>query len=546
MNIQRNAMKRSFILLLITYNVLCSNFTELFHAGSKAFDKKKYSLSASYFEQALVLQPQQPALLYNLSICYLKLSQEERAIKLLHRLITLHPTYTKAYHQLIHLYKNKNDTEQVAKTRELLLAHEPKNIQVHLDLAREYKQREQFENAIKHFRHILDIEPNNSSAQFELALTYILIGETQQAINLYDRMLKIHPNNVTMMYNKGYAYKMSGNADMAIKLYQETLTLDPQYDSAHFALGMAYLIKGDYERGWQKHTRYLKQVGRNGDALRQFLARGITKGKRILLRPEGGLGDSINFVRYARELKRYGIYVIVAVTKPLYRLFSNCDYIDELIEIGSAMPPFHDHTTLMSIPAILYSHEHRLPDFEPYIYPVQERVDYWQNYLKEDTHFKIGICWEASVYNDSSRPPVARRGIPLELMYILSELDNVSIYSLQQHDGVEQLQSIPPYFKIHVFDETFDRTHGSFVDTAAVMQHMDLILSVDTATAHLAGAMGRPVWLLLPWATDWRWLEHRTTSPWYPTMRIFKQPKPFDWQSVMQEVYWQLMQTVGK
>ena len=124
--------------------------------------------------------------------------------------------------------------------------------------------------------------------------------------------------------------------------------------------------------------------------------------------------------------------------------------------------------------------------------------------------------------------------VSTRIIYIKNTL-GVDVFNLFDIQG----KSIPVE---HVFDENFDKTHGSFVDTAAVMQNMDLIISVDTAIAHLAGAMAKPVWLLLPWATDWRWLEHKTTSPWYPTMRIFKQPKPFDWKTVMHEVYWQLLQ----
>ena len=435
----------------------------------------------------------------------------------------------------------KNVTNALVQKLKSLLSLEPHNTQAHLQLAREYKKHEKFDKAIKHYKHILEVEPYNGTCLFESAIAHTMIGQTQRAIELYDQMLATQSNNISLIYNKGYAYKMGGNATKAIEMYKQTLAINPEYDSAHFAMGHAYLIKGDYAQGWKQHARYLKKVNRNADKLRQFLANGTTVGKRILLRPEGGLGDTIQFIRYARELKKYGIHVIVAVQKPLYELLKHCRYIDELIKIGDPIPPFHDHTTLMSAPAMLYDHEQRLPDFSPYIQPEPERVSYWGDYLKHDTNFKIGICWEASVYNDSSRPPVARRGMPLELMYILSELDGVSLYSLQQHDGVEQLNDIPPYFKVHIFDENFDKTHGSFVDTAAVMHHMNLILSVDTAIAHLAGAMGKPIWLLLPWATDWRWLEHKTTSPWYPTMQIFKQPKPFDWQTVLDNVYLSLL-----
>lgn len=418
-----------------------------------------------------------------------------------------------------------------------LHGHKPDSANAHAEFARSCKDKELFPASIEHFLKAIALDPNNVVYRFELAIAYIMIGETQKAIALYEELLKVQPNNTTLIYNMGYSYKMQGDNDKAIELYKRTIELDANYDAAHFALGMAYLNKGDFENGWKFHARYLKQVDRNGEKLRSFLAQGTTHGKRILLRPEGGLGDTLNFVRYARELKRYGIHVIVSVQGPLYNLLKRCDYIDELLRTNDELPPAHDHTTLMSIPAILHDHEHTLPAFSPYVSPDPALVAYWGEYLAKDTNFKIGICWEASVYNDSSRPPAARRGMPLAQFYLLSEIPNVSFYSLQQADGLEQIAGIPPYFKLNLFDEDFDKTNGSFMDTAAVMQHLDLIITVDTAIAHLAGAMGKPVWLLLPWATDWRWIAHQNTSPWYPTMRIFHQPKPFDWQTPMNEAF---------
>ena len=181
--------------------------------------------------------------------------------------------------------------------------------------------------------------------------------------------------------------------------------------------------------------------------------------------------------------------------------------------------------------------EHEIPQNIPYITPDPERVSYWHEKLKTDHNFKVGICWQPSIHNDVSRLPIARRGIPLSQFYTLASTPGVSVYSLQCIEGLEQLEHVPEHVTIHTFDETFDKKHGPFMDTAAVIKQMDLVISADTATAHIAGAMGCPVWLLLAYVTDWRWLIKRSDNPWYPTMRIFKQPEPFDWDSMMQELH---------
>lgn len=522
--------------------VLCGNS---FHKGVAAFEKGEFATAEEYFKKANTLTPNEPAILFNLAQCYLKNNNNQDALELLLQVIARDPIYSKAYILLIELYTQQDNSTQAESLCEKLATYRLNNTQAHLILARYYKNKEQFDRAIAHYRNALNLEPHNKNISFELAIVYTLIGQTKEAISLYDDILQSHPTNVTVLYNKGYTLKMQGNCDAAIECYKKALNLNQDYNEAHFALGMAYINKGDFKQGWEQHTRFLKQVGRNGDTLRTYLKQGTTNNKTILLKPEGGLGDSINFVRYAKTLKKYGFKVIVAVPEALYKLFKNTPGIDMLLKIGDSVPHIDDHTTLMSIPAILYDYEQQLPPFEPYIFPDQKLAQSWGEKLSHDPRFKIGICWEASVYNDSSRPPVARRGMPLKNLYVLSEIEHISLYSLQQKDGLEQLQYIPPHLHIHTFDDTFDIAHGSFMDTAAVIQHLDLVISVDTAIAHLAGAMGKPVWLLLPWATDWRWLAHHTTSPWYPTMRIFKQPKPFDWESVANDVFWALLETVA-
>ena len=232
-----------------------------------------------------------------------------------------------------------------------------------------------------------------------------------------------------------------------------------------------------------------------------------------------------------------GATVIAKVQKPLVQLLSQCPYIDQVISAKTPTPAHDASASLMSLPAIFNDNENSFPHTIPYIFPSQSLMSHWKKELSNNSLLKIGICWQADVYNDSSRLPIARRGISLEKLYQLSSIKNIQLYSLQKNDGVEQLTNMPNNFPLHVFDNSFDVKNGSFMDTAAVMMDMDLIITVDTAAAHLAGALGRPVWLLLPYATDWRWIISRTDSPWYPTMRIFKQKKPFDWDSVIQEVY---------
>ena len=405
-----------------------------------------------------------------------------------------------------------------------------------LETGMEYQKGEQYTQAIACYEELLADNPVNINAYFSLGCCYLAIGNKEKTIAAFTKALQLDPHALAAKYNLGYAYKTFGEIDTAITIYKEIISENPDYEPAQLALGFAYITQGDFERGWQQHSRYLAQSGKNGDKLRSFLENNDIPYKKILLRPEGGLGDTLNFVRYAKLLKNMGADVIVNCQKQLVPLLSRCTCIDQLIPSGTPIPSYDADATLMSLPAIFADTQDTVPKDIPYIFADPTLITYWQEQLAHDTNFKVGICWQVDVHNDMSKLPIARRGYPLECFALLGDLENVSFYSLQKYDGTEQLSTLPSYFKLHAF-ENFDEQAGPFMDTAALIKNLDLVITVDTAIAHLAGALGCSVWLLHPYATaDWRWIHGKTDSYWYPTMRIFKQHKPFGYDDVLKEV----------
>jgi len=407
-----------------------------------------------------------------------------------------------------------------------------------LEKANAHKKQEQFSQAITCYQHVITQQPRNTAAYFGLGCSFLSIGKFDEAIDAFQYIINRSPHASAVRYNMAYTLKTAGRLNEAIDLYKKIIADNPTYDSAQLALGFAYLIQGDFAHGWKQHERYLKQSGKSSGALRTLLHTNSISGKTILLRPEGGLGDTLMFIRYAQKLKNLGATIIACVQRPLIPLLSRCSYIDLLLPTNTApnVLSYDAQATLMSLPAIFYDDEKTFPHDIPYIYPDPTLVNFWKRKIANNNNIKIGICWQADVHNDSSRLPIARRSIPLEKFFQLKNISGITFYSLQKHTGVEQLNKVPKDFPLCFFKNDFDESHGSFMDTAAIMQHMDIIITVDTAIAHLAGALGRPVWLLLPYATDWRWINNRTDSPWYPTMHIFKQPAPFDWDSVIEQV----------
>lgn len=411
------------------------------------------------------------------------------------------------------------------------------------DCALEHQKNERFEQAISGYETILINDPLNLNVLFHLGHCYLALGRGPEAINAFETITQLNPGILPARYNNAYTHKTIGMLDEAIELYKQIIKQDSEYDPAQLALGFAYLTKGDFENGWRQHERYLKKSGKNGDRLRTLLANNTVAGKKILLRPEGGLGDSLQFVRYAQQLHTMGAYVIVAAQKPLLSLFSRCQYIDQLISCHDQLPACHADATLMSLPAIFNDTESTFPTNIPYISADQKLVNQWHNTLAHDTRYKIGLCWQADKKNDESRLPIARRGCPLTNFIPLQNIEGISLYSLQKYDGVEELANMPIDFPLIHFDNLDEHTKP-FEDTAALMKNLDLIITVDTAVAHLAGALGCNVWLLLPYSTDWRWIHGKIDSPWYPTMKIFKQSTPFDWQEVIENISDELKKTI--
>lgn len=517
------------------------SFEAHFNLAHEFFFRQQFDDAITHYQQALRSNPMCQQAQYNLGVAWSKLNKFDAAAQHFKQAISIDPNYVKAYFQLGKMLENLKRNQDAIDVLQALLIRDNNHFEALITLSDLYRAQDKAEIAVQFLERASAVHPQDINTLFQCGCVHTFLGRVPEAISIFEKVLQLNPNNPQALYNIAYSLKMSWEVDNAINFYKKVLEVAPNYEPAIFALGMAYLQKGDFESGWKQHEIELKKEKKNSDMLRHFLKTNTLQDKIILLRPEGGLGDTLMFIRYAQKLKEMGARILALIQKPLVPLISNCPFIDEIIPTGTTSLPYcHEAATLMSLPAIFNSNENTIPRNIPYLFADSKLTEEWKTKLVSDKKFKIGICWQADVFNDSSRPKVARRGMSLNQFYRLQETQGISLYSLQQYDGVEQLKDIPSTFKITVFDENFDKNHGSFMDTAAVMQQLDLIISVDTAIAHLAGALGRPVWILLPYATDWRWIAHRNDTPWYPTMKIFKQSKPFDWDTVMQKVVTEL------
>ncbi len=290
---------------------------------------------------------------------------------------------------------------------------------------------------------------------------------------------------------------------------------------------LALLTLGDYPRGFAEYEwRWKTKRLAGSPTYQQPLWDGSPlDGKTILLHAEQGLGDMVQFLRFVPVVKDRGGRVIVASQKPLVPLLAACPWIDQLIAQGETLPTFNVQAPLMSLPRILGTTLATLPTQVPYLSADPRLVQRWREELAAYPGFRIGIAWQGNPQNPADR----HRSFPLDCLAPLAGLPGVQLFSLQKGPGTEQIDQRAERFPLVELGSRLDETSGPFMDTAAVMVCLDLVVSACTSLAHLAGALAVPVWVALKFAPDWRWLYHREDSPWYPTARLFRQPQPGDW-----------------
>lgn len=346
---------------------------------------------------------------------------------------------------------------------------------------------------------------------------------------------------VLELKQKGLMLKYTGFSEQAIAVYEEALALAPDDLYALAQLSELYRATGQFQRGWQLH---LYRFGPKGFRCgRRTLDLSKVAGKTILIHREGGAGDNIQFIRYAQLLKEHGAYIIAQAHPVAASLLSTCPYLDEVTDEDDAIFEARDGDMMLWQQSFPLFFDTTLP--APYITPDPHLTAQWGERVAADKNFKIGICWQTNpnLYLEKMRS--TRRSIPLKLFEAVMRLPNVTVYSLQKQNGEEQIKALSADAPLIVFDD-LDSEHGLFIDTAALIPHLDLVLTVDTSIAHLAGALGARTWVLLPFVAEWRWMEGREDSPWYPTMRLFRQTEMGTWDAVIERVCQEITTLIGE
>jgi tetratricopeptide (TPR) repeat protein len=485
------------------------------------------------YRQALIGEPDHASLTKMLGVLLFQTGRVTEALDLLQRASVLAPADADACYNYANALKAQGTTEQAIFLYRRAIELNPRLTAAHYNLGNALKSIGLLIEAIEAYRRALATEPTHFKALNNLGTALLEAGRADEAIATYQRAAALQPDVADAFKNLGHAYRSAHQWEAATAGFRKAIARDPRSAEIRSSLGFMLLLQGNLVEGFAAHEARLQlpQFAVPPQLATRLWDGSELNGRRILLHAEQGLGDTIQFIRYVPLVKKKQGYCIVVCQPELKDILTSMRGMDELTTAGQVLPPFDVYCPLMSLPHRLHTTLETIPAEVPYLFADPQRATHWQETVRAHARgkMKIGLVWGAK----PAPGLFAGRSIPLALFEVFSQFSgSIAWFGLQRGAAADQLSNAPP--GLSILDCEKD-SHG-FADTAAVLHHLDLLISVDTSVAHLAGALGRTTWVLLSVGPDWRWMEKREDSPWYPTLRLFRQEQPGDWPATVRHL----------
>lgn len=468
----------------------------LYNAAAAAFNAGRIAEAEALFGQSAAARPDHPVIRVHHGVTLKSLNRRQEALEAFLAALRVDPDHPDALQQTAQLFMEAGRAA----------------------------------DALPLFRRLAAVRPDHPGALLGLGNACMQADDPCAAERAYRAAAALCPDGPNEINNLGAALLSQCRPTDAAPLYRRGVRLNPASPEYHKNLGCCQLIAGDFAEGgaeyeWRDRQAVWPWRRDYPDKLRWDGETSIA-GKTFLIHFEQGIGDTFQFIRYARLLKEKGARVIFECQKPLKRFLTGVPHVDVLVGHGEPLPDFDVYAPLMSLPWLCRVTPETIPADTGYLKADPKLVAAWARRM-ERREFRIGVNWQANAEN---------RSIPLETFEAMAAIPGVRLYSLQKVAGLEHLQRLRDRLGIIDWTAELDAGPDAFVDTAAVMTNMDLIISCDSAVNHLAGAMGLPCILALRWFADWRWMRIPETSPYYPTMRLFRMQRRNDWPGVMAQV----------
>ncbi len=525
-------------------------------------DDGRVAEAVPHFRQALELAPGEADGHFELGNALLQLGRWAEAEAPYRKCVELKPDHVEALVNLGFAVGELQRHTQAEECYRKALRLKPDVAEIHHNLGNALREQRKMDEALACYHEALRLRPDYAKAEINLGVALVALGQVDEAVERLRRGTRLKPDFAEAHSSLGAALCAQGRLDEALAEYDTAIGLKPDYPEAHWNRSLARLLLGDFQRGWPEYEWRWRCKGHvpapnfsqprwDGSPL---------NGRTIVLFAEQGLGDTLQFGRYAPVVQALGGRVVLRCQRPLLPILAGLRGVEQLVADGDPLPAFDVQAPLMSLPAILGTTLETVPADVPYLAAEPERVAHWRNVLRgtefipssldssSDTAngmnsvLRVGIVWQGSTRHPWDR----HRSCQLAHFGPLGRIQGVRWISLQKGAGTEQLEAlrlaqIGGAMTVADLGADFDES-AAFVDTAAIMANLDLVITVDTAAAHLAGALGVKTWLALHYTPDYRWMLGRDDSPWYPSMRLFRQPGVGDWEGV----FLQMVEALGE
>jgi tetratricopeptide (TPR) repeat protein len=514
--------------------------------------------------EILKKQPNNIDILYFLGVVCYQLKKYDSAIQYIGKFLQFNPTNADAYYNLAQAFQKKREPDDAITYYHKALKYNPYFIDAYLNLGNLLQETGQLDEAIKNYQKVIEINPNFAGAYYNLGVVLQEKGQLREAISAYQKAIHLNPSYIDAYHDLGYVYHMNSQFDEAIRFYQKALQLNPKlfdahnnlgrvlqeqrhneeaiacyqkaiqlnpdFAEAHFNLSIVLLLLGNFKQGWREYEwRWKLKEQRRYNFPQPVWDGSDIEGRTIFLYAEQGFGDTIQFIRFVPLVAERRATVIIECQRELKSLLQTVQGVAKVITNEDQLPDFDIHCPLLSLPLLLGIALESIPAAVPYIAIESMLIAKWKERLKHDnSQFKIGIVWSGNPRNMI----FLKKSFALNTFLPLASLDKITLYSLQKGEAAREAKNPPQGMRLIDYTDEINE----FLDTAAFIKNLDLVISIDTAVAHLAGALGKTVWTLLPFSPDWRWMLNREDSPWYPTMRLFRQSSPGDWETVIEKV----------
>lgn len=491
--------------------------------------------AAAAYRTAVAISPGYAEAHNNLGNTLRDMGRAEAAAASYAEAVALRPDYVEAHNSLGNVHKALGRLEDAVVGYGRALALRPRSPELHNNLACALMDLKRVDEAMAGYERALGLKSDFVEAHAGLANALQALGRVDDAVASYRKALALRPDHVEALTNMGVALVTLGQVEEGAACQLQALVLRPDFAEAHTNLGLARLVQGrlcegfrEYEWRWRT-ARFLRTGGvPPGPAWDG----GDPAGRRVLVYAEQGLGDTVMFVRYLPMLAALGCEVVLECQPSLVVMLAGVPGASAVLGHGDPRPSYDCHVALMSLPRLLGTEYDTIPAPIPYLHPDPSRVEHWRRWLEHRDGPVVGLCWRGGRAHQADH----RRSMDLADTLPLFGIPGIRLVGIQMDSAKEQADTLSPTLPFVDATAAYDPAVDPFVETLAVIAAVDLVVSVDTSVAHVAGAAGRPVWLAVNAGPDWRWFLSGEASPWYPTLRLFRQSRSGDWDGVVRRM----------